>query len=112
MGSPHGNRYQQFAIRQRTQSRQRYNRDEHSDHWIGSTRQNRQVVMTSRSLSGVGVGASLAGGVLIYAGIRGYSVLAVLQNLVTGKPITTNVSVTNPLSTPGSDTADVTDSNG
>jgi hypothetical protein len=36
---------------------------------------------------------------LVYAGIKGYSLLAVLQNLVTGKPITTGVTVTNPLDT-------------
>lgn len=37
------------------------------------------------------------GTVFVYAGFRGYSVLAVLQNLVTGKPIFTDVSVVNPL---------------
>ena len=41
------------------------------------------------------------GGILVYAGIKGYSILAVIENLVIGKPITTNVSVTNPLTTPG-----------
>lgn len=53
------------------------------------------------SLDGVGLGTTLVGGVLIYAGIRGYSVLAVAQNLVTGKPIATDVDVINPLTTPG-----------
>lgn len=53
-------------------------------------------------VDGVGIAASLMGGVLIYGGIKGYSVLMVLQNLVTGKPITTDVNVTNPLKTPGS----------
>jgi resuscitation-promoting factor RpfB len=48
-------------------------------------------------IDGVGASISLIGGVLIYAGIKGYSVLAVLGNLVTGKPITTDVSVTVPL---------------
>lgn len=67
----------------------------------------------SKPFDGVGVAASLVGGMLIYGGIRGYSFLAILQNLVTGKPITTGVSVINPLATPGSaSTADVTDSNG
>lgn len=34
------------------------------------------------------------GAVFIYAGIKGYSILAVLNNLITGKPIGTNVTVT------------------
>lgn len=63
-------------------------------------------------LDGIGVFTTLIGGVLVYGGIRGYSALVVIQNLVTGKPITTGVSVTNPLTTPGTTTADVTDSNG
>ena len=53
--------------------------------------------MTSKAVDGPGLTIVGVGSVLIYAGIRGYSVLAVLQNLVTGKPITTNVTVTNPL---------------
>jgi resuscitation-promoting factor RpfB len=65
-----------------------------------------------KPVDGVGVVSSILGGTLIYAGIRGFSMLSILQNLVTGKPITTGVSVTNPLSTPGTTTADVTDSNG
>lgn len=52
-------------------------------------------------IDSIGMGATLIGGILIYAGIRGYSVLQVAGNLVTGKPITTDVKVTNPLSTPG-----------
>lgn len=44
------------------------------------------------------------GSVLVYAGIKGYSVLAVLQNLITGKPITTNLSIANPLGGGGEDT--------
>ena len=59
-----------------------------------------------------GVAASLIGGVLIYGGIKGYSFLSVVGNLVTGKPISTGVSVTNPLSTPGQPVQNVTDSNG
>lgn len=51
----------------------------------------------TKPISGVGLGATAIGGTLIYAGIRGYSMLAILQNLVTGKPIATNVDVTNPL---------------
>lgn len=52
-------------------------------------------------IDAVGIAASLIGGVLIYGGIKGYSVLMVLQNLVTGRPITTDVNVTNPLKTSG-----------
>jgi len=48
--------------------------------------------------SGVGLAATTIGGILIYAGVRGYSALAVVENLITGKPITTNLTVTNPLS--------------
>ena len=56
----------------------------------------------------VGLSVTLVGGVLVYAGIRGYSVLAVFQNLITGKPITTDVTVTNPLMTGTSDTSPTT----
>ena len=52
-----------------------------------------------KPLDSVGVSVTLIGGILVYAGIRGYSVLAVVQNLIVGKPITDGVSVTNPLST-------------
>lgn len=64
------------------------------------------------SVNGPGLAATVIGGALIYGGIRGYSMLQVLQNLVTGKPITTGVSVDYPLATPGTSTADITDSNG
>lgn len=50
-----------------------------------------------KPVDGVGLTITGMGSVLIYAGIKGYSVLAVLQNLVSGKPITTNVTVANPL---------------
>lgn len=53
--------------------------------------------MTSKAVDGVSLTVLGVGSVLIYAGIRGYSALAVVQNLVTGKPITTNVTVANPL---------------
>jgi hypothetical protein len=68
----------------------------------------------SKPLDSVGLIATAIGGALIYGGIRGYSMLQVLQNLVTGKPITTGVNVTYPLTTPGAatSTADVTDDNG
>lgn len=51
-------------------------------------------------MDAVGVSVALIGGVLVYAGIRGYSILALAGNLVTGKPITNGVDVTNPLQTP------------
>lgn len=52
-------------------------------------------------MDSVGIAVTTIGGILVYAGFRGYSVLAVVQNLVTGKPIATDVTVTNPISTPG-----------
>lgn len=67
--------------------------------------------MSTKPIDSVGVFVTLVGGVLVYAGFRGYSVLAVVGNLVTGKPITTGVTVTTPLST-GSSTTSETDSGG
>lgn len=58
----------------------------------------------------VGVAVTTVGGFLVYSGIKGYSLLSIIGNLVTGKPIHVGLSVTDPLSTPG--TASVTDSNG
>lgn len=52
-----------------------------------------------KPMDGVGIAVLTVGGILVYAGFKGYSVLAVVQNLVTGKPIATDVSVTNPIST-------------
>lgn len=71
--------------------------------------------MAKNSVSLVGISASLLGGILIYGGIKGFSFMAIVGNLVTGKPITTGVSVTNPISTPGGGSATdttITDSNG
>lgn len=48
--------------------------------------------MTSKPIDSVGLTAVGMGSVLLYAGIKGYSVLAVLQNLITGKPIATGVT--------------------
>lgn len=62
-------------------------------------------------IDGVGLTAASIGAALIYGGIKGYSLLQLLQNLVTGKPITTDVAVANPLKMPAT-TADVTDTNG
>jgi hypothetical protein len=64
----------------------------------------------SGKTDGVGLSATAIGGILIFAGIRGYSVLAVIENLIVGKPITTGVTIINPLSS--SDTPMVSDSNG
>lgn len=50
-------------------------------------------------IDGVGLATTTIGGILIFGGIKGYSLLAVAQNLVTGKPITSGVAVTNPLTT-------------
>lgn len=68
--------------------------------------------MSKASVDGVGLTVTVVGGMLIYGGIRGYSMLQILQNLVTGKPISAGVAVTYPLSTPTPATADVTDTNG
>jgi hypothetical protein len=64
-------------------------------------------------IDGVGIAATAIGGVLVYGGIRGFSFLSIVENLVTGKPITTGLSVTDPLSTPSSgQDINVADSNG
>ena len=65
----------------------------------------------AKSVDMTGVAASLFGGILIYGGIKGYAFTSIVANLVTGKPITTGLSVANPLTT-GSQNAPVTDSNG
>ena len=65
-----------------------------------------------KGLDGVGLGVTAVGGVLIFAGIKGYPVLAVVQNLVTGKPIGENVPVTNLLTTGGGTVQPVEDSSG
>lgn len=61
-------------------------------------------------VDGVGIALTGVGAVLVYSGIRGYSVSAILTNAVTGRPLNTNVGVTSPVST--TTTTDVTDSNG
>ncbi len=62
----------------------------------------------AKPVSGVGLAAVALGSVLMYAGIKGYSVLAVLENLVTGKPATQGAKLvqrltaeTPPVETPG-----------
>lgn len=52
---------------------------------------------TSKAFDGVGLTLTGAGVLFIFAGIRGYSVLAVVQNLVTGQPPTTGVTGNAPL---------------
>lgn len=62
----------------------------------------------AKGVDGVGLAALGIGSALMYAGIKGYSLLAVLENLVTGKPIHTNVNMTNPLTIPsGEDSSSV-----
>jgi Transglycosylase SLT domain len=51
----------------------------------------------SKGVDGVGLSALAMGSILVFAGIKGYSVLAVAQNVVTGKPLTTGISVEVPL---------------
>lgn len=53
-----------------------------------------------KPVSGVGLTAVGIGSVLVYAGIKGYSVLAVLENLVTGKPVHTGAKMVQKLTTP------------
>jgi len=65
-----------------------------------------------KSFSSVGVAITTVGGILVYSGIKGYSILAIVGNLVTGKPIHTGLDVTNPLSTPGTSSIPATDANG
>jgi hypothetical protein len=55
--------------------------------------------MEGIELDGIGLAALGLGSVLIYAGVKGYSFLAVLENMVTGKPIHTNVKMTQTLTT-------------
>lgn len=43
-------------------------------------------------MDGVGITTLSIGGILVYAGIRGYSVPDVIRNVVTGRPITENVT--------------------
>lgn len=62
--------------------------------------------MKSGPVSGVGIAATTIGGILVYSGVKGYSILQIIGNLVSGKPLSNNVSVTNPLSTStGTDTS-------
>lgn len=61
----------------------------------------------SNSTDGVGLSALGIGSVFIFAGIKGYSVLAVIQNLVTGKPILTDVTSVTPLTTSDSTTGGI-----
>jgi hypothetical protein len=58
----------------------------------------------SSSIDGVGLSATGIGLVFIFAGMKGYSVLAVFQNAVIGKPLTTNVELQVPLTSPGDTT--------
>lgn len=51
------------------------------------------------NLDGPGLASTVIGGILIYAGMRGYSALAIAQNLITGRPIATGVVVNTPLKT-------------
>lgn len=46
------------------------------------------MAVDGTSIAMVGIGS-----VLVYAGIKGYSVMAVAQNLITGKPILTSVII-------------------
>src|ERR1044071_5872199 len=58
----------------------------------------------SSPIDGPGLAMTLIGGVCIYAGIKGYSVFAVLSNLVTGKKNVNHVTILHPIgSTSGVD---------
>lgn len=60
----------------------------------------------SKPVDGVGVAVITVGSVLIFAGTKGVSMLKVLENLITGKPIASDVVITNPLRTPGTAVGD------
>lgn len=47
----------------------------------------------ANGVDGVGLTALAVGSILVYAGIKGYSVLAVIENVVIGQPVSTNVKV-------------------
>jgi hypothetical protein len=51
----------------------------------------------AKRIDGVAIAITTIGGVLIYAGIKGYSALSLASNLVTGKPIATDVTMSTPL---------------
>jgi hypothetical protein len=51
----------------------------------------------AKPVDGVGLTALALGSALMYAGVKGYSFLAVLENLITGRPIRTNVNMTQKL---------------
>jgi hypothetical protein len=42
-------------------------------------------------MDGIGIALTSIGGILVYAGIKGYSLPDVVRNVVTGQPIATNV---------------------
>jgi len=46
----------------------------------------------AKELSGIGLGAVAIGGILIYGGLKGYSPLKALQNIIQGKPGSLNQS--------------------
>jgi hypothetical protein len=54
----------------------------------------------SNPTSGVGLALTGAGAVFIFAGIKGFSVLAVIKNVVSGQPATSGVSETALLANP------------
>lgn len=73
----------------------------------------------SKGIDGTGIALVGVGSVFLWAGIKGYSTLAIVQNLVTGKPVGTNVNQTTPLTVsdsaanlPGSDAVGVGPSSG
>lgn len=49
--------------------------------------------MAGKPVDGIGLAALGLGSALMYAGIKGYSFLAVVENLVTGKPFMTDVKM-------------------
>jgi hypothetical protein len=49
--------------------------------------------MPSKGISGIGLATLSVGGILTWAGIRGYSILKAVQNMIQGKPAATGQSV-------------------
>lgn len=62
----------------------------------------------SGPIDGAGLAMTFIGGICIYAGIKGYSIFSLLNNLITGKPITTDITILHPLgSTSNIDTSTI-----
>lgn len=59
-------------------------------------------------VDGSGVTSTVAGGLLILAGVKGYSLLTLINNLVTGKPPLSGVDVSAPLTNASAEDKSIT----